>query len=73
MFGSCGMRHGTGSMYYDRNNVERDYYSGEWVRDRKEGPGVRSYPSGAVYSGQWAEGGRNGLGTMVWTNNDVGI
>lgn len=68
----CGLRYGTGSMVYNMYKVEIDYYSGDWVEDRKEGAGVRGYPSGAMYSGQWAAGWRNGLGTMVWTNNDVG-
>lgn len=35
--------------------------------------GLRQYPSGSRYVGQWKEGKIHGIGTMVWCNGNVRI
>uniref|UniRef100_H3D5R8 Uncharacterized protein n=1 Tax=Tetraodon nigroviridis TaxID=99883 RepID=H3D5R8_TETNG len=63
---SLGKRHGKGAIYY--NQEKTSWYKGDWVRNRKEGWGVRCYPSGNIYSGEWRNNLRHGEGTMRWTN-----
>ncbi|XP_047465941.1 radial spoke head 10 homolog B isoform X2 [Mugil cephalus] len=59
-------RHGKGTVYY---NVEKtSWYKGDWVMNKREGWGVRCYPSGDIYSGEWRNNLRHGEGTMKWPN-----
>ncbi|XP_029689596.1 radial spoke head 10 homolog B isoform X1 [Takifugu rubripes] len=63
---SLGGRHGKGTTYY--NQEKTSWYKGDWVRNRKQGWGVRCYPSGNLYSGEWRNNLRHGEGTMRWIN-----
>ncbi|KAM8837824.1 radial spoke head 10 homolog B [Spinachia spinachia] len=59
-----GKRHGQGVVYYTRDKTS--WYRGDWVRNTREGWGVRRYPSGNVYLGEWRNNLRHGEGTMRW-------
>ncbi|CAJ1080725.1 radial spoke head 10 homolog B isoform X1 [Xyrichtys novacula] len=59
-----GKRHGKGEEFY--NQEKTSWYKGDWVRNIREGCGVRCYPSGNVYSGEWKNNLRHGKGTMKW-------
>ncbi|KAM7371034.1 hypothetical protein PAMP_010535 [Pampus punctatissimus] len=59
-------RHGKGAVYYDQDKTT--WYKGDWVKNNREGWGVRCYPSGNIYSGEWKNNLRNGKGTMKWLN-----
>ena len=43
-----------------------DTYEGEWHRDKMEGRGVFTWPSGARYDGEWKAGKREGRGVYTW-------
>lgn len=57
-------RHGKGAVYYNQDKTS--WYRGDWVKNNREGWGVRCYPSGNIYSGEWKNNLRNGEGTMRW-------
>ncbi|XP_031699771.1 radial spoke head 10 homolog B isoform X1 [Anarrhichthys ocellatus] len=57
-------RHGKGAVYYNQDRTS--WYKGDWVRNTREGWGVRRYPSGNIYSGEWKNNLRHGEGTMRW-------
>ncbi|XP_034716608.1 radial spoke head 10 homolog B [Etheostoma cragini] len=59
-----GKRHGKGDVYY--NHDKTSWYKGDWVKNNREGWGVRRYPSGNMYSGEWKNNLRHGEGTMSW-------
>ncbi|GLD57584.1 radial spoke head 10 homolog B2 [Lates japonicus] len=59
-----GKRHGKGTVYY--NQEKTSWYKGDWVKNNREGLGVRCYPSGDIYSGEWKNNLRHGEGTMKW-------
>ncbi|XP_062234901.1 radial spoke head 10 homolog B [Platichthys flesus] len=59
-----GKRHGKGEVFYDQSKTS--WYMGDWVRNSREGFGVRCYPSGDIYSGEWRNNLRHGQGTMRW-------
>ncbi|XP_039643225.1 radial spoke head 10 homolog B isoform X2 [Perca fluviatilis] len=59
-----GKRHGKGEVYY--NHDKTSWYKGDWVKNNREGWGVRRYPSGNMYSGEWKNNLRHGEGTMRW-------
>ncbi|KAK2820799.1 hypothetical protein Q5P01_023758 [Channa striata] len=59
-----GKRHGKGTVYYDKNKTS--WYKGDWVKNNREGWGVRCYPSGNIYSGEWKNNQKHGQGTMRW-------
>ncbi|XP_068439646.1 radial spoke head 10 homolog B isoform X2 [Clinocottus analis] len=59
-----GKSHGKGTVYYNQDKTS--WYKGDWVRNNKEGWGVRRYPSGNIYSGEWKNNLRHGEGTMRW-------
>ncbi|CAL8302119.1 unnamed protein product [Lota lota] len=59
-----GKRHGKGVIYY--NQEETSWYDGYWKGNKREGWGVRRYPSGNVYEGEWRDNVRHGEGTMKW-------
>ncbi|KAI3365588.1 hypothetical protein L3Q82_010663 [Scortum barcoo] len=59
-----GKRHGKGAVYY--NQEKTSWYKGDWVKNNREGWGVRCYPSGDTYSGEWKNNLRHGEGTMNW-------
>uniref|UniRef100_UPI0037E89E2D radial spoke head 10 homolog B n=1 Tax=Semicossyphus pulcher TaxID=241346 RepID=UPI0037E89E2D len=59
-----GKRHGKGEVYY--NQEKTSWYKGDWVRNNREGCGVRGYPSGNIYSGEWKNNLRHGEGAMRW-------
>ncbi|XP_031595563.1 radial spoke head 10 homolog B isoform X1 [Oreochromis aureus] len=61
-----GKRHGKGTAYY--NEEKTSWYKGDWVRNNREGCGLRCYPSGNIYSGEWKNNQRHGEGTMRWLN-----
>ncbi|KAL3144168.1 hypothetical protein ABBQ32_003952 [Trebouxia sp. C0010 RCD-2024] len=46
-------------------------YDGNWVRGRREGPGLCYYFNGETYQGQWANNQRHGHGRMQYSNADV--
>ncbi|XP_065805550.1 radial spoke head 10 homolog B [Labrus bergylta] len=60
-----GKRHGKGEVYYNRDKTS--WYKGDWVKNNREGCGVRCYPSGNIYSGEWKNNLRHGEGKMRWT------
>ncbi|XP_012989230.2 radial spoke head 10 homolog B isoform X1 [Esox lucius] len=57
-------RHGKGTVYY--NQEETSWYEGDWVNSKREGWGVRCYPSGNVYEGHWRNNMKQGQGRMCW-------
>ncbi|XP_028423329.1 radial spoke head 10 homolog B isoform X2 [Perca flavescens] len=59
-----GKRQGKGEVYYDHDKTS--WYKGDWVKNNREGWGVRRYPSGNMYSGEWKNNLRHGEGTMRW-------
>ncbi|XP_074475407.1 radial spoke head 10 homolog B isoform X2 [Sebastes fasciatus] len=59
-----GKRHGKGTVYYNQDKTS--WYKGDWVKNNREGWGVRHYPSGNIYSGEWKNNLRHGEGTMRW-------
>ncbi|XP_054455118.1 radial spoke head 10 homolog B isoform X2 [Anoplopoma fimbria] len=59
-----GKRHGKGAVYYNLDKTS--WYKGDWVKNNREGRGVRRYPSGNMYSGEWKNNLRHGEGTMRW-------
>uniref|UniRef100_A0A3P8RJ35 Radial spoke head component 1 n=1 Tax=Amphiprion percula TaxID=161767 RepID=A0A3P8RJ35_AMPPE len=59
-----GKRHGKGTVYY--NEDKTSWYKGDWVKNNREGWGVRCYPSGNIYSGDWKNDLRHGEGAMKW-------
>ncbi|XP_028286638.1 radial spoke head 10 homolog B [Parambassis ranga] len=59
-----GKRHGKGTLYYNKDKTS--WYKGDWVKNHREGWGVRCYPSGDIYSGEWKNNLRHGEGTMKW-------
>ncbi|XP_060795716.1 radial spoke head 10 homolog B [Neoarius graeffei] len=59
-----GQRYGKGTMYY--NQEATSWYEGDWENNRREGWGIRCYPSGDTYEGQWKNSVRHGEGTMKW-------
>ncbi|XP_044034895.1 radial spoke head 10 homolog B isoform X2 [Siniperca chuatsi] len=59
-----GKRHGKGAVYYNQDKTS--WYKGDWVKNNREGWGVRCYPSGNKYSGEWKNNLRHGEGTMRW-------
>ncbi|XP_039991891.1 radial spoke head 10 homolog B [Xiphias gladius] len=63
-----GKRHGKGEVYY--NQAKTSWYKGDWVKNNKEGLGVRCYPSGNIYSGEWKNNLRHGQGTMRWLKQE---
>nr|XP_019938537.1 PREDICTED: radial spoke head 10 homolog B2 [Paralichthys olivaceus] len=68
--------HGEGVAYFERghmykgemfyNQSKTSSYKGDWVKNSREGFGVRCYPSGNIYSGEWRNNLRHGEGTMRW-------
>ncbi|NXE19656.1 R10B2 protein, partial [Ardeotis kori] len=59
-----GKRHGKGTIYYDQEHTS--WYSGDWVKNVKEGWGIRCYKSGNIYEGHWEKNVRHGTGRMRW-------
>ncbi|XP_045580233.1 radial spoke head 10 homolog B isoform X4 [Salmo salar] len=53
-----------GTIYY--NQEATSWYEGELVNNNREGWGVRCYPSGNLYEGQWRNNMRHGEGRMRW-------
>ncbi|XP_055796904.1 radial spoke head 10 homolog B2-like isoform X8 [Salvelinus fontinalis] len=53
-----------GTIYY--NQEATSWYEGELVNNNREGWGVRCYPSGNLYEGQWRNNVRHGEGRMRW-------
>nr|XP_020471526.1 radial spoke head 10 homolog B2 isoform X3 [Monopterus albus] len=51
-------------VYYNQDKTS--WYKGDWVTNNIEGWGVRRYPSGNVYSGEWKNNRKHGEGTMRW-------
>ncbi|XP_039472068.1 radial spoke head 10 homolog B isoform X3 [Oreochromis aureus] len=73
-----GQFHGQGVAYFEGGHVYKgtayyneektSWYKGDWVRNNREGCGLRCYPSGNIYSGEWKNNQRHGEGTMRWLN-----
>nr|XP_045000261.1 radial spoke head 10 homolog B [Jaculus jaculus] len=64
-----GKRHGKGSIYYNQEGTS--WYEGDWVKNIKQGWGIRCYKSGNIYEGQWENNVRHGEGRMRWlTTNE---
>ncbi|XP_074520019.1 radial spoke head 10 homolog B isoform X2 [Halichoeres trimaculatus] len=59
-----GAKHGKGEIFYNKDKTS--WYKGYWVKNSREGWGVRGYPSGNTYSGEWKNNQRHGKGTMRW-------
>ncbi|XP_042364204.1 radial spoke head 10 homolog B [Plectropomus leopardus] len=59
-----GQRHGKGTVFY--NQEKTSWYEGDWLKNSREGWGVRRYLSGNIYSGEWKNNQRHGEGTMSW-------
>lgn len=54
-----GKYHGKGKMQY-----KKGFYEGEWVAGQRHGEGKMVHGNGDVYTGGFANGGRDGLGTL---------
>ncbi|XP_058476758.1 radial spoke head 10 homolog B [Solea solea] len=59
-------RHGQGVMYF--NEDKTSWYKGDWEKNNRVGYGVRRYPSGNVYFGEWKDNLKHGEGSMKWLN-----
>ncbi|KAK7919824.1 hypothetical protein WMY93_011108 [Mugilogobius chulae] len=62
-----GKRQGKGAIYYNQDKTS--WYKGDWVVNKIEGFGVRRYPSGNIYQGEWMNNLRHGEGKMQWFLN----
>jgi hypothetical protein len=69
-FGQCrdGYANGTGTLNVFYKSRPAGWYSGPMVAGKAEGRGIRSYPDGQRYEGDWRDGRRNGQGTVKWPN-----
>ena len=45
--------------------TEADLYIGDWVADKREGPGTCMYNNGDKYEGTWEKDSRHGFGVLV--------
>ena len=61
-----GRRHGVGMMLFDDHTC----YEGEWEGGRPNGHGVEKYPNGAIFTGQFCDDARHGLGTYIASDGD---
>ena len=61
-----GRRHGVGMMLFD----DQTCYEGEWEGGRPNGHGVEKYPNGAIFTGQFCDDARHGLGTYIASDGD---
>ena len=71
------LRDGRGRMIYPDTKSE---YVGQWMLDKRHGPGVLTWADGATYVGEWKNGERDGTGTQTeadvatyggeWTNGE---
>ena len=63
-----GRMQGLGKMVFesDEDGNPISYYEGEFVKNKREGTGVRVYRSGNCYSGQWSNNLPHGRGRMEW-------
>ena len=59
---SLRVRHGNGTMKYS-NGCK---YTGEWIKDLKDGTGEYVWPDGRKYKGQFKVGNMHGQGEMTW-------
>eukprot|EP01034_Spumella_vulgaris_P021466 gene21466-27501_t len=48
-----------------------DVYTGDWLRNVKEGEGTMTYANGNVYTGQLSQDTRDGEGAMTYANGSV--
>ncbi|CCW65823.1 unnamed protein product [Phytomonas sp. EM1] len=62
----CGRMHGSGMYTW----ADGDYYEGQYVHGYMCGFGEMK-DAGSVYKGDWVEDMREGMGRMVYANNDV--
>jgi hypothetical protein len=68
--GACrdGYASGIGTVNFFVRGRPAGWYSGPLVAGKAEGRGVRSYPDGSRYEGDWRDGRRNGQGIAKWPN-----
>ena len=55
-----GVPHGEGTFYFATG--KRGFYSGNWVRGKASGIGLREYADGSSYDGEWSKGKKHGAG-----------
>ncbi|MBN9091529.1 MAG: hypothetical protein J0J01_31805 [Reyranella sp.] len=61
-----GYASGTGTLNYSVRGRPAGWYSGPLVAGKAEGRGIRSYPDGVRYEGDWRDGRRAGQGVQKW-------
>ena len=63
-----GKMHGVGKMVFesDEEGNPVSYYEGEFIKNKREGTGVRVYRSGDFYGGEWLNNLPHGRGRMEW-------
>jgi hypothetical protein len=66
---------GTLFLWNDKTNCERKgrwaFYSGNWIRGKMDGKGVRYDLNGDTYDGDFSRGKRKGEGVMYYYNGDI--
>uniref|UniRef100_A0A061S1V4 MORN repeat-containing protein 3 n=1 Tax=Tetraselmis sp. GSL018 TaxID=582737 RepID=A0A061S1V4_9CHLO len=67
----AGRPHGNGQYFVPAGPSSRNYrlqYDGEWIQGRREGHGIRYYPTNEVYTGDFVNNERHGYGRMDYGN-----
>lgn len=69
----AGRPHGNGQYFVPASPMAKNYrlqYDGEWIQGRREGHGIRYYPTNEVYTGDFVNNERHGYGRMDYRNGD---
>jgi len=71
--GPCrdGYANGPGTLNFLYKGEPAGWYAGPMIAGKFEGRGIRSYPDGQRYEGDWRDGRRNGQGTVKWPDGDT--
>lgn len=65
------LRHGKGIQMYTRPDGSLlCKYEGEWVKGKKTGKALVTYPDGSIYDGTLINDLKEGYGTFIWPNGD---
>ncbi|MCL2407977.1 MAG: hypothetical protein FWC95_08615, partial [Defluviitaleaceae bacterium] len=66
-----GQPHGHGTLVWRETDTERESYVGYWNNGLRHGHGVFRLRSGTYYTGNWANGGFSGQGTLTFYDGIV--
>lgn len=66
------MRQGQGTLWVpdEKKNLRRRY-TGDWVKDKKQGTGTMFFANEDRYDGFWSDNKPCGEGRMIYKNGDV--